>query len=606
MMQQLARIRQESLEYEQQRLSNLEAEEDRRFQQALAESSALAEEEQRRAEERARLQRLEEEIAMREAMVFSREYEQAQAERLAREGRRRTLEEEKEVQKVLARSRTVVSQRDSSVERREREAFEMATRLSLVDDTEDRIWETGSAETSGQAFDRWSRRNSTTTTQETTVEDYTPSSQQDRARYSRTYSPDPPLSPSSLTRHPSTYVVTNPDRSAQSDSDEEDVPPPAYTIIAHESNEVDPVTQMQQLSSSSPQDQSPLNSSYSPELDASYPPISSSITPFDMSIPAPISSPPPPSGASPSHFSSLPSHLTSTNSLDRNDSSRTTGAYSTTPSVGSYETMTPSLFQTIAIEDSVAEQQYEGEDGGGEEEENPFDDHFAADQGEVYEDSNQQPPVNDLRREDSAQTTSPSPSLQLPTTESQQAQPPIVINAATSPPPIQSPPSPESNVAAVDFPSSSFLGLPSAPSPLRRVSEPPPSVPSLLPTPSPALGQSHSATNTPEPSPGLDSYPHSPSFGGVVQDSSTESFAAGQYVLDGMRWGFVAIERASMHPPLDSKGEFPRGAQLSTAENEEGKKAFVSFAIEAKSWDALLVYLMWFVYTLSSLLSVRY
>lgn len=62
-----------------------------------------------------------------------------------------------------------------------------------------------------------------------------------------------------------------------------------------------------------------------------------------------------------------------------------------------------------------------------------------------------------------------------------------------------------------------------------------------------------------------------------------------------MRWGFVAVERASMHPPLDSKGEFPRGAQLSTAENEEGKKAFVSFAIEAKSWDALLVYLMWFV-----------
>lgn len=74
MMQQLARIRQEYLEYEQQRLSNLEAEEDRRFQQALAESSALAEEEQRRAEERARLQRLEEEIAMREAMVFSLEY----------------------------------------------------------------------------------------------------------------------------------------------------------------------------------------------------------------------------------------------------------------------------------------------------------------------------------------------------------------------------------------------------------------------------------------------------------------------------------------------------------------------------------------------------
>jgi len=535
---------------------------------------------------------MEEEIAMREAMVFSREYEQAQTERLAREGRRRTLEEEKEVQKVLARSRTIVSQRDSSVERREREAFEMATRLSL-DGNEEARWETGSAETSGQAFDRWSRRDSTTTTQETTVEDYPSSSQQDQAEYSRTYNPDPPLPPIALTRHSnSSFVVTNPDRSGLSDSEEEDIPPPAYTIIAHESNDADPIQQPQQSSSPLPPDHSPLNTtSYSPELDASYPPISSSITPFDMSIPAPVTSPLPPPGASPSHFSSLPSHLTNTNSLDRNDSSRTTGAYSTTPSIGSYETIAPSLFHNIAVEDSVAEQQYEGEDeGGGEEEENPFDDHFAADQDETHEDPHQSS-IDEPRNDHSSR----SPSLHLPAADSQPAQPDILVDTAASPPTKQSPPSPESNVATIDFPSSSFLGLPSAPSPLRRVSEPPPSTSSLLPAPSPALAQSHSATNTPEPSPSLDSYPHSPSFGGVVQDSSTESFAAGQYVLDGMRWGFVAVERASMHPPLDSKGEFPRGAQLSTAENEEGKKAFVSFAIEAKSWDALLVYLMWFV-----------
>jgi len=529
---------------------DLEAEEARRLQQALDESAALAEQERIRTEERERLRRLEEEIAVREALVYSREFEQAEAERIAREQRKRTLEEEKEVQRVLARSRTVNRGRGNSQERRENEAFEAATRLSLEDDGR---WERGTYEigTLDESYQNW--QESSSTHPELPPENFS-NPQQNLAPSSSYQLTQDSRQPPSLTPQ-SSFVVSNPDRSASSvgESDDEEAPPPSYTLVADDSAELD----------TGHSESSPVHLPTNP-------------------------SPLPPTGAAPSRYST---HISTgyapydieaeTAEANRNlqDLERSSSILA---SVGSYQppaASSPSLFESIPFQDSISEdrtEQHEEENA-----ENPFDDQFE----EGYEEEATEDPTQQHE-------TFPPPDVTV-SPATYLSQPPIVVETAPSQSSNSNPASPNSTHRALPSPAIDHLST--APSPIRRVSEPPPSIPTLLPSPAAPPPTSHSANNTPEPSPSLDAYPNAPSFGGIVEDPSSPSHATAEYVLDGVRWGFVSIERAALHPPLDSKGAFPRGAQLSSSTSDEGKQAFLSFGIEAKSWNSLLVFMTWYV-----------
>lgn len=84
-----------------------------------------------------------------------------------------------------------------------------------------------------------------------------------------------------------------------------------------------------------------------------------------------------------------------------------------------------------------------------------------------------------------------------------------------------------------------------------------------------------------------------PSRGGLVDDfSSPAAPFAEAYLLKGMKYGFVDPRRAVMHPSLEFEGDFQRGAQMSFWKDEGGRERYGAFAIEAGSWESLLVYLM--------------
>ncbi|GAA5979781.1 hypothetical protein JCM10908_003043 [Rhodotorula pacifica] len=84
-----------------------------------------------------------------------------------------------------------------------------------------------------------------------------------------------------------------------------------------------------------------------------------------------------------------------------------------------------------------------------------------------------------------------------------------------------------------------------------------------------------------------------PSFGGYVEEGST--ILASERVLREVKWGFVDLDlsKSGRRPPLEYQGDFPRGAQLSLVADRDGRQAYVSFAVEARTWQGLLVYLMW-------------
>jgi hypothetical protein len=86
-----------------------------------------------------------------------------------------------------------------------------------------------------------------------------------------------------------------------------------------------------------------------------------------------------------------------------------------------------------------------------------------------------------------------------------------------------------------------------------------------------------------------------PEVGGIV-DSTRSNASATTEVLEGVRFGFQAVQLAirSLHPPLKLRGAFPDVVVLSKGlDVATGKPLFQSFAVEAKSWTALLQYLMW-------------
>ncbi|ORY80743.1 hypothetical protein BCR35DRAFT_304315 [Leucosporidium creatinivorum] len=110
---------------------------------------------------------------------------------------------------------------------------------------------------------------------------------------------------------------------------------------------------------------------------------------------------------------------------------------------------------------------------------------------------------------------------------------------------------------------------------------------SLSPSPSPStatFATSHSSQSI--------ASALTPSFGGFVSTAATNALAD-EHVLAGVKWGFVEEARKAMHPPLEHEGDFPRAAQLSRVGEGGGDGEFGCFAVEARSWDGLLVYLMW-------------
>lgn len=84
-----------------------------------------------------------------------------------------------------------------------------------------------------------------------------------------------------------------------------------------------------------------------------------------------------------------------------------------------------------------------------------------------------------------------------------------------------------------------------------------------------------------------------PSFGGYVEEGS--AISASERILREVRWGFVDLDlsKSGRRPPLSYEGDFPRGAQLSLMPDPDGHQSYASFAVEARTWQGLVVYLMW-------------
>ncbi|GAA5937165.1 hypothetical protein JCM1841_005128 [Sporobolomyces salmonicolor] len=654
----LARVRHESLALERERLDKLAAEEERLWRQTLAESTALAEQERRRSESLAQQRAFEEEAAVREALMHSRASEQAEAVRTAREERRRVLEEEKEVQRVLAESRLDVKgkgkardrgeERDRSLERREREALDLAMRLSLQESERQ-----GRAETSVEAFERWSRREPTSAVVETVNKNTSPP----HASSSNHPLFDRPATPSSSTASPPTssiplhhgLVAQNTDsRTLIVDPDDN---PPAYEYAAFAPEHDEPgdviVGPGRPLPASSPLVASTSHPIRALSSRISPPPLplpvpSAPSSPLSRPWTAPPSSSPllfhglyhhPPPDAAPSSVGPhslladpascdypLQADPTSYNSDQRSSPepgsfSRYSTVYSTTVAAGSFEEP-PSVIGTPSVRSQTSLSGLAEEENGHEKEveydEDPFDDRFAAEfayDGEddeiAFAPTNEDNTAEEAARE--PRDLSATTRLSHPAPQAVPAEQPVDASLAAPRRPsliiddlrtqhMDDEQTPHSATTAVP---TSPTSLPSGnasspstahPSTARPTSSSGPASPSGV---SPSPHPTPSSSPSPNPSPSLDSVFRSiPSFGGVIQDVNSTAFAD-QYVLDGVRWGFVDVERSSMHPPLEHEGDFPRGAQLSTMKNEEGKQQYISFAVEAKSWQALLVYLMW-------------
>ena len=112
----------------------------------------------------------------------------------------------------------------------------------------------------------------------------------------------------------------------------------------------------------------------------------------------------------------------------------------------------------------------------------------------------------------------------------------------------------------------------------------------FLEPPSPVRLPSVSAPTSPSAA----SFRSSPSAGGFVEDLGALVPFADEHVLRDVRWGFVDEETsaAGRYPRLEYEGDFPRGSQLSAVRGADGRQAFKSFAIEARTWQNLLVFIM--------------
>ncbi|BGP00896.1 hypothetical protein RTBOTA2_002114 [Rhodotorula toruloides] len=527
--EQLNRIRRESLESEQARLAAVQSQ----TNQLLSTLDSSAHEQA----ELDRLQAEEEERLLREALERSR----IEEEERGREERRRRLEEEKEVQRAIQASRmdkgkgrATTAEVEDEVSRREREALELAMQLSLEETGRRAAYGSGRAETSAQAFERYSLPSTSSAAQ--------------------------PAHPSA----PLDLLATDP---------EPDDLPPAYEYPAY-----------------TPEFDLPTDVILGPGRLLPIPPATATSDYVDPAVIPPAARGPlpiPPIEVSSSAHSAYSPHLPAS----RHDSASSTGYDSLAATAGSFSDLSGS--SQLADEAGAVE-------GG----DDPFDDRFeASDEGDVESGyssiavseapsaaSSQEGQMKDLFAAVLARRATIRANM-----------PPELHLAAAAPDAnherrqglsLLSPPTPTNEpleAQQITPTAVTSLPLPSPPVPTASAPTTPPLAQPLL-TP-PTIGPTPASA----PASPAASFRSDPSFGGFVEDATSPAAFADEHILRDVRWGFVdeSQSKSGRYPSLEHEGDFPRGAQLSLGMEEDGRQLYRSFAVEARTWQGLLVYLMW-------------
>ncbi|BGO88906.1 hypothetical protein NBRC10512_000539 [Rhodotorula toruloides] len=527
--EQLNRIRRESLESEQARLAALQSQ----TNQLLSTLDSSAHEQA----ELDRLQAEEEERLLREALERSR----IEEEERGREERRRRLEEEKEVQRAIQASRTdkgkgraSTAEVEDEVSRREREALELAMQLSLEETGRRAAYGSGRTETSAQAFERYSL---------------------------------PSTSSDAHPAHPSAPLDL-----VAIDSEPDDLPP-AYEYPA-----------------------------YAPEFDLPTDVILGPGRPLPVAPPGPpnsyvdtVSIPPaargplpiPPIEISSSAYSTYSPHPPAL----RHDSASSNGYDSLAATAGSFSDLSGSA-------------RHADEAGAAEGGDDPFDDRFEASDGEDVESGYSSVAVSEAPSAASSQEGQMKDlfAAVLARRATIRANGPPELHLAVAGPHADHdrgedlsllPPLTSTNEALegqqVTPTTVTSLPIPSPPVPPASAPTTPPLAQPLL-TP-PTIGPTPASA----PASPAASFRSDPSFGGFVEDATSPAAFADEHILRDVRWGFVneAQSKSGRYSSLEHEGDFPRGAQLSLGMEEDGRQLYRSFAVEARTWQGLLVYLMW-------------
>lgn len=537
-MIQLERARRESLRAEEERLAKLAAEEERLLSATLAESSSSAQQERARAEAF-------ELRAMQDVIRDSREQEEL---RLYGEERRRKAEEDAVLRALAA------SQNETAVKGKGRaydgssswqnaanaddEALELAMRLSLDEDAHRTRWRqeqsytpNGPAETSSQAFERFSRP--------------TPSPQAGPS-----VPPRPPRPPPSRS-----FLDPELDREPPSPL----LPPPAYELPPHAAELDQPGDVIVGPCRPLPASPSPVATSHGP---LPVPPL-------------------------PGYETDLAAHAAA-QLRARGDPLTAVGLEHDPPAPVRVEQPFPDWHPSRESADVA-----EGNNvSPPEPAHDPFDDRF--------EDVS-----FDWTVETAATSSpdSPEPSGSgLPPPEASSGRLSLFdavlarrVSQGGAYAPEQGVPDPVGSPNRSAFSTATATDEPSLrrrPLPVPMTSLSAPTTPLHAPAalfPPPSAPPTVSAPQTPLAAPAQSI----PSYGGYVEEAS--SVFASERILREVRWGFVDVDlsKSGRRPPLQYEGDFPRGAQLSLLPDSGGRPAYASFAVEARTWQGLLVYLMW-------------
>ncbi|GAA6034989.1 hypothetical protein JCM8097_002132 [Rhodosporidiobolus ruineniae] len=629
----LARILRTSAEAEAARLAQQRAAEEayRRTLSASSASRTLYE-----SQERERV--LAEERALHAALADSR----AAEERERREAVRRRVEEEREVQRAIAASRAAAAQgkgkgkgravdpsdgeeggEEDEWARREREALELAMKLS-IEDAERRAttaggsWGGREAEMSAQAWERLSRpaggggrghqAQASTSSAGTVGAVFNDHGGEIDYRRPSIADPHPlfdhPAASPPSSRQASLFAASSSSAAPHDphhQHDPEHLPaPPAYELPAHAAEMDEPDDLIVGPGRLPPR----------PPLPPFPPPPVHSASTSPPSHPVFSALPPSPPDQPRFH----PAPLTVSASESRRSSLASLAPSfqpSLAPSGVSGLSGLSGVGSILASAGSFSESVYsDGEDGGtvderegeGGEEGDPFGDEYSVFERE--EDAEEEEEEENGAAADEQQPERPAPPDDLFSrwarreSQSEQHRRPPMLALSPSGSVTSSTARTASSDETAETPlATAVVSLPSPATSLaptwtetETASSPYLSPPPTAPLPSSTSGAS---SLSPAPSPTA-SFRSLPTHGGYVSEpSSLAAPFARQDVLDGVKWGFVDPARAAMHPPLEYVGDFPRAGQLSAAKDEEGREEYRCFAVEAGSWQALLVYLMW-------------
>ncbi|KPV76897.1 uncharacterized protein RHOBADRAFT_51881 [Rhodotorula graminis WP1] len=577
------RAMQQGIATEQRRLAALAEEDERLVRLTLEESSSSAALEQLRQNALARERAHAEERALREALLSSRN----DAEGRQRDERRLRAEEEKAVQRAMAQSRRESEDSvgkgkgkarvdddgpahggdEDELERREREALELAMQLSLQEEEKRRIWRGGFS-----------------------------------AANSDPEEVEPSAATSSVPAAASTSSSYFPPSSSSTDVLDDDLPPPAYELPQH-ARELD-----------EPEDIIIGPGRPLPFPPAPAPPTGAAPAQLHRLVSekhARLDSPDPSPYAS-SSYSAYPSFApyAGSHTQQRGYSgssslvgSASVGALSVAASAGSFEESIPARWDECeAVRDQalpfVEEPLGLGEVGPGRAstvEVDPFGDQFA----EIGEEPATGPSSSDEAQEEEPAVARPplASDLFAEVLARRTTRDSLSHRAYVSRPVLdvdQVERSSGSSGKPADDEQRTPTGL--VPPAVAHVTQPvsAPTTPepsSFLELPLPARLPSVSAPTSPSAA----SFRSSPSAGGFVEDLGALVPFADEHVLRDVRWGFVDDETsaAGRYPRLEYEGDFPRGSQLSAVRGADGRQAFKSFAIEARTWQNLLVFIMW-------------